>query len=133
MKFGDRWPRVRGDPCSVQHAIFISLNLCIDFLLALFMEQTRSQLHEKTCFLETKNCFLETKACFLEPKTCYGEASSLWEALALFMGGTSLWEVLALFMGGTSLWEVSLLWEALALFMGGFLIVGSLGLLYGKL
>ena len=120
MKFGDRWPRVRGDPCSVQHAIFISLNLCIDFLLALFMEQTTSQLHEKTCFLETKNCFLETKACFLEPKTCYGEASSLWEALDLFMGGTSLW-------------EVSLLWEALALFMGGFLIVGSFGLLYGKL
>ena len=71
------------------------------------MEQTTSQRHEKTCFLETKNCFLETKACFLEPKTCYGEASSLWEALALFMGGTSLW-------------EVSLLWEALAIFMGSY-------------
>ena len=117
---------MRGDPCSVQHAIFISLNLCIDFLLALFMEQTRSQLHEKTCFLETKNCFLETKA-------CYGEASSLWEALDLFMGDTSLWEVLNLFMGGFSVWDVSSLWEVLDLFMGGFLIVGSFELLYGKL
>ena len=67
------------------------------------------------------------------PLYLLGEASSLWEALAIFMGGTSLWEVLAFFMGGTSLWEVSLLWEALALFMGGFLIVGSFGLLYGKL
>ena len=62
-----------------------------------------------------------------------GEASSLWEALDLFMGSTSLWELLNFFMGGSSLWDVSSLWEALDLFMGGFLIVGGLGLLYGKL
>ena len=80
--------------------IGIIIEICVNMFCEIsYFSLNKLQVNfmKKTCFLETKNCFLETKACFLEPKTCYGEASSLWEALALFMGGTSLWEALALF------------------------------------